>query len=442
VKLDPKGHNLPWIVLVTSLVVCFGVWHWAEVILAPANTHAAQSKGIPIGNNSDLYPRWLGTRGLLLHGRDPYSAEMTREIQVGFYGRALDPLNPHDPPFTESFVYPLYVVFLMAPAAALPFRMAVYVFQWLLLFALALSVPLWMFAVGFRPRGVLVISGMVLVVSTFPAVLEFHQQNLAALVILFLAAAAAAAVHDWLVLSGFLLALATTKPDISSLVIIWLLLWAIGRWPERKRLVWSFVGTMAALLFAAEIIFPHWIGEFLMAVREYPTYGADPPILQLFLPSPLAKLIEGVLICILCLLCWRWRKAAAGSEYFGWSLAWVTAVTIAIIPKLAAYNQPLLIPAILVLLAQREKVWHVGPLTHILVISAFGCQVWQWITALVLSLASLVFPVARLYPGAEVPEYASFSLSALTLAAVVAATFSLRHASDRTIPRIPAVPHG
>lgn len=43
--------------------------------------------GFPERNFSDLFPRWLGTRELLLHGRDPYSPEITGEIQQGYYGR-------------------------------------------------------------------------------------------------------------------------------------------------------------------------------------------------------------------------------------------------------------------------------------------------------------------------------------------------------------------
>jgi hypothetical protein len=194
-------------VLGASFIECFGMWRWAEVILIPSNNLAAQSKGSPIGNNSDLYPRWLGTRELLLHDRDPYGAEVTREIQVGFYGRPLDPSNPHDLPFKESFVYPLYVVFLMAPAASLRFGMAVEVFRWVLLLALHLA------------------------------------------------------------------PLCGCTPSVS-----------------------------------AEIVGPQWIGRFLTAVREYPKYAGDPSILQLFLPSSLAKLTAGLLVCILSVLCWRWRE--------------------------------------------------------------------------------------------------------------------------------------
>jgi hypothetical protein len=432
VQPSPHARAVPWLALASSLLIAFGVWRWAETILIPSNTHVAQAKGVPIGNNSDLYPRWLGTRELLLYHRDPYSAEITREIEIGFYGRPLDPLNPHDHPFKESFVYPLYVVFLMAPAASLPFGMARDVFRSLLLFALAISVPLWMNAVGFRSRSALAISGMVLAVSSVPAVMEFHMQNLAGLVIFFLAAAAAAVVRKWLALGGFLLALATMKPDISGLMVVWFLFWTIGSWPERQRLLWSFLGTMAALFIAAETVSPHWLGGFLMAVREYPAYGSDPSILQLFLPTFLARLAAGALICILCVLCWQWRKAPAGSEHFGWSLAWVASVTLAVLPKQAAYNQPLLIPALLVLLAHREDIWKGSLLPRALTKGVMACLAWQWGTALILALGSLLVPPARLQGAAGVPEYTLLVLPPMTLLAVVTITFSAGNASPRS----------
>lgn len=414
----------PWLGLAASLLVSLGVWHWSGSILVPANTIQAMARGVPIGNNSDLYPRWWGAREVLLHHRNPYGADVTREIQTGFYGRPLDPSKPSDPPFQESFVYPLYVVFLLSPTLTLPFRTAQEIFRWLLLFVSACSVPLWMKAIGFRPRPLLTITGIVLVLSSYPAVLEFHQQNLAALALFLLAAAAAAAVCNWLVLSGFLLALATIRPDLCGLVILWFLLWSTARWSERKRLLCSFAGSMTALVIAAEAVSPHWITRFLAAVREYPSYGADPSVIRLFLPSFLAKLVTAALVCALFAFCWHCRKAAPGSQDFAWALAWVSAVTIAILPKLAGYNQPLLIPALLVLLARRGVMWKAGLIPRVLVKVAFGCQLWQWITATILSLCSLLIPAARLSAAALVPEYLMFSLSAFTLAAVIALTFS------------------
>jgi hypothetical protein len=386
-------------------------------------TSAALSKGVPIGNNSDLYPRWLGTRELLLHGRDPYSTEITREIQKGFYGRPLDPTKPADPKWQESFVYPLYVVFLLAPTATLSFSTVLAVFRWFLLFGIAASVPLWMYAVGLRLRPLQLASAMVLAVSSYPAVLEFHMQNLAALAAFLLALATASLVRGWLVLSGLLLALATIKPDLTAPVVLWLLVWATGS-RERWRLIWGFAGSMAILLAGAQAVSPGWMGRFLAAVREYPSYGTDPSILQVLFPPVMAKLMLAALVLYLLAACWHWRRTAANSDGFGWTLGLVTAATLVVIPKLAAYNQVLLIPPLLVLLAQRETIRSMGLTTRALAKAAFAGQGWQWAAAAVVSLASLLLSTERMRTAVLVPVYTLLAVPLLALLAVIFATFS------------------
>ena len=268
------------------LAVCFGVWRWAECVLLPANTSAAQSQGVPIGNNSDLYPRWLGARELLLHHRDPYSKEVTRDIQRGFYGRPLDPTRRADPTDQAAFAYPLYVTFLLAPTVTLPFATVVAIFRWLVLGCIAASVPLWMQATGFRARGLAILCGMVLVLSSYPAVLEFHMQNLTAVAILLLAASSAALAGNWLRVSGVLLALATIKPQVSGLFVVWFMLWATARWDERKRVLWSFVISWLGLMVAAQLVLPGWVHPFVAAVVEYSRYATDPNMFGMFF-SPL-----------------------------------------------------------------------------------------------------------------------------------------------------------
>jgi type IV secretory pathway VirB2 component (pilin) len=208
------------------------------------------------------------------------------------------------------------------------------------------------------------------------------------------------------------------------MVVLWFLLWSMAQWRDRKRLIGSFAGTMAVLVIAAEVVSPHWIPRFLRAVREYPAYGADLSVVQLFLPSFLGKMGTAALVCALCAVCWYWRKAAPGSEDFAWTLAWVSAVTIVIVPKLAGYNQPLLIPALLVLVAQRETIWKAGPVPRLLAKGVLACQLWQWIMANILSFCSLLVPARRLSRAALVPEYTLFSLSALTVLTLITVTYS------------------
>src|ERR1700690_4516377 len=76
--------------------------------------------GYAVGN--DFYPVWLTSREWLRERRDPYSAEVTREIQQGLFGRPLDPRIPTDP-LTDyrTFAYPAFSDLLFWPAAEFPF---------------------------------------------------------------------------------------------------------------------------------------------------------------------------------------------------------------------------------------------------------------------------------------------------------------------------------
>src|SRR6185503_7567647 len=100
-----------------AILLATSMWIYVQCILIPYQQMEARSHERPRGNLSDLYPRWLGSRELLLHHRDPYSPEVTREIQAGYYGRELDPGRMDDPRFNEpkdqqGFAYPLHVIFL------------------------------------------------------------------------------------------------------------------------------------------------------------------------------------------------------------------------------------------------------------------------------------------------------------------------------------------
>ena len=87
----------PQLGLLVALLAAASAWCYADFILIAHERSQAARDDIPRGNLSDLYPRWLGARELLLHHRDPYSAEITQQIQTGYYGRPLDPSRPEDP---------------------------------------------------------------------------------------------------------------------------------------------------------------------------------------------------------------------------------------------------------------------------------------------------------------------------------------------------------
>jgi hypothetical protein len=414
-----------------SIFFCLTFWYWTTHIYVPANAAEVRARHLPVGNNSDLYPRWLGARELLLHHRDPYSPEITREIQTGFYGRPLNPQAKSDPQAQESFVYPLWVVFLLAPVVTMPFGLVIEIFRWVLLGSIVLSVALWSYSFGFRLRPLIVLSGVLLTLSSLPSLVEYYQQNLTALFLLFAAAGTACIVRHWLAFGGLLLALVTMKPDTCCLVVIWFLVWACSKWTERSRLIWTFAATMAFLVITSEIILPRSTASFIAAVREYPTYGTSPNILQMLLPSSLGVLSSLLLLSLLFTLWLRWRTAHATTPEFRSALAWTCVVTLALIPKLASYNQFLLLPPLMTVLAQLRNFQIRGVIRWAFVSAPFACLLIQWLAASILTLSSILSQHTLSRFVAELPYHISLALVPLTLFAMAVTAFLPQTARPR-----------
>src|SRR5579862_9857352 len=242
----------PRLGVLLALLLTGSMWFYVQKVLAPHQRTEAAIHGWPRGNLSDLYPRWLGARELLLHHRDPYSAEITREIQIGYYGRPLDPSRADDPKDQQRFAYPVYVVFLMAPTIQMPFPAAQAIFKWVFVWLTLLSIPLWLRVVSWRPPLLVVAILTILAFGSFAVVQGIKLQQLSLVVNGIMAGSAAALVTGYFSLAGFLLALATFKPQLALPMAAWLMLWAVSDWRRRQKFVWSFVLTMAALLAASE----------------------------------------------------------------------------------------------------------------------------------------------------------------------------------------------
>ena len=389
------------------------MWFYADWILVPQQVGDAALHQRPRGNLSDLYPRWLGARELLLRGRNPYSAEITREIQRGYYGRELDPARPEDPKDQQGFAYPVYVVFLLAPSIGLPFDMVQVAFRWLLVGLAAAGVLLWLRALRWQLslRATLVV--VILSLGWLPMMQGIKLQQLTMLVAGLLAACAACLSGGWLFCAGGLLALATIKPQLAWPLVLWLLLWAGSEWPSRQRFVFGFALVMLLLLGGAEWVLPGWLHMFVAAIGQYHQYTQNQSWLVFLCGSVAGRILEvlSVLACGSCV--WPMRRESASSAAFGQACGLVLALTVVVVPMSALYNQVLLVPAILALV--RSAYSGEPLLPAIRVARAIGgvLLAWPFIATLGLSAAYVwLTPPLRqkLWP---MPFYSTFVLPVL-----------------------------
>jgi len=408
-----------------KLVACFifaciaaaSMWSYVDWILVGHQIADAAAHDRPRGNLSDLYPRWLGARELLLHHRNPYSDEITLEIQQGYYGRVLDSARPDDPKDQQGFAYPVYVVFLLSPLIQFPFHNVQIFFFWLLIFLTAASVWLWLRALRWQLPLVGVATCIVFTLGSFPAVQGIKLQQLSLLAAAILAGSAACVASGFLLAGGALLALATIKPQLAWPLVAWLLFWAICNWRARRKLVYGFGVGMALLLGGAEIVLPGWWRMFAAAVGKYHRYTQNQSVLDELLPGVYTGKIAAVAAVLGCVwLVWKFRNKPVGEAGFGMAIALITALTVLIVPMYAPYNQVLLLPAVLAITRDRTSLSHSRSIRFVYAAGVIALA-WQWLASLSLIAIFFFLPTLALTAW-KWPIFSTFAIPVLVFALI------------------------
>jgi Glycosyltransferase family 87 len=391
------------------------VWFYVQRILIPYQIADAAAHQRPRGVLSDLYPRWLGTRELLLHHRDPYSPEVTRDIQIGYYGRPLDPTRPDDPKDEERFAYPVYVVFLLAPVAQMPFAPVRIAFAVLLAILTAVSVILWLYFLGWRLSPVTSATILVFSMGSFATLQGIKLQQLSLLVAGIIASAAALLAGGHLFAAGFLLAVATIKPQLVLLLVAWLLLWSISGWHERRTFFWGFIIGMLFLVAAGEYVLPGWISRFADAVAAYRRYTDNSSPVDTLTTPRMGALLTIALLSITVAVCWQCRNRPAHSSAFQLVTALMLTIILLIAPTKAPYNQVLLLPGVFLILRGWNQLWKKNIWSRtfcILVIVLFS---WPWVSSFFLMLGSIFLPPSTVQRAWAVPLWTSIALPLVVL---------------------------
>lgn len=370
------------------------MWLFVDRVVVGHQVAESAQLGTPRGNLSDLYPVWYGSRELLLNKRNPYSVEVTREIQAGYYGRPIEQAKPNDPTNQQAFAYPAYVAFILAPTVKLPFAVVRPVSFWFLAGLTGASVLLWARFVVWKLSMPQLAVALLLLFASFQAVQGLKLQQLTLLVAFLIAAALVLLERGWLVAAGVLLGLAMIKPQLGVPVVLWLMLWALSRWRERWRLVAGFSGCMTALVLAAELLLPGWIEKFVDAVSAYRRYAAGGRLLEQMIPAVFAVLILIAIVVCVAAFCWRARKSSPDHDRFTMATVLVLAMTILLPPMYPPHYQLLLLPGVLLVLrnARPRKI-----LFRFLCVLSGGLMVWSWLWAIALSAASFFTIRAQQY---------------------------------------------
>jgi len=395
-----------WIVL-AAVVCASGMWLYANRVLVPYQIAQAAAHHQPRGNSSDLYPRWVGARELLLHRRDPYSIEVTREIQAGFYGRILPPDQPgRTENYQQGFYYPVYVAFGLAPTLNLPFESVRRAFFWVLAGVTVISVYLWLWLIGWRLALWEQAAVLALTLGSLPVMHGLKLQQITLLVIPLIAAAMVLFALDRQFAAGILLAVATIKPQLVFLVLLWLVIWTLADWRRRCRWAGAFLLSMVLLWAASEWYLPHWVSRFWQAIREYHSYTGEMSVTRM-LVGRASVVVELAALAILTAICWRGRREPANAGCFALVVSLTLAVTCLVVPSYGPYNQILLLPALLTIIKERRTIWRKDAVNRVLLIITIGLVGWPWISSVALAGLSFVLPAEVVEKGSSLPFWTS-----------------------------------
>jgi hypothetical protein len=368
--------------------MCF-LWshmHRSSYAIRPSPDHATAK---PL---TDLYPPWLAARELLIHGRDPYGSYVTREIQIAYFGSELE--ETHAASLSDAqrfslayrFAYPLYAVFLVAPTIRMDFDEAQTVFVLFFSFTLCAGGSLWL---GFvRPSIIApeIAAVFAIFLSSIPVLQGLSLLQPGLLVAALLAGTAYCACRGYLFLAGALLAVATIRPQMALLAIAWFALWLSAAWSQRQSLFWGFVSTLAALLFAAELLAPGWLLRYPHVLNLYASYTGAGSLLTLLMPVPVHRLLTVGALFIVAPFCWRTRHQPANSAPFALATSFVLTLTVTIIPTVvASFNQILLLPAILLVIHHWGELRRTRPL-HIISTAFSAISFLPWLLGIALTV--------------------------------------------------------
>jgi hypothetical protein len=221
---------------------------------------------------NDFFSRWMGARALFLRGENPYSDTVTREIQMAMYGRLARADEDQ-----VAYAYPLYTAFAIAPLVVLPYAQAEALWLAFLIFAVIGGVLalIRLNEISMRPAilAVFIIGALMF----YPAARGIFNGQFALVSFVCLASAMLAIQSHHDALAGILLALATLKPQPGVLIIPVVIVWASAH--RRWQIVALTVIGIVVLIVAGLFMVPTWLGDFVLALRNYAGYlRVGPPV--------------------------------------------------------------------------------------------------------------------------------------------------------------------
>jgi len=267
----------------------------------------------------DFYIFWQAGRAFFFERVDPYSWEVTRRVQLGYYHGRL--AGPGEDPM--KFAYPAYVLLPIYPLLWLSFDWAQAVWMALNILLVA-GVLLGVLRAGPKWVAVLV---LFLYQMTFGLILGNFVVAFFAILVWVLDRLLTGRMDSvsTQILAGLALAWTTAKPQFVWLYLVFILVYSLRQ--KRAALIGGFALGLAGLVGISLGVRPDWPFSWLGRVTEYSGYLPMEPALETilrfligarFLPAALA-VVKMLVVALSVYFFWKWYSGKVAPLLFvGW----------------------------------------------------------------------------------------------------------------------------
>jgi hypothetical protein len=309
-----RNNNIKYAVVMILIIIIIGVLTLVNFQFSKQN---------PGGN--DFLARWNGAHEWLIHGNNPYTNQVSEVAQKMIYGRLANPLKGED---VAHFVYPIYSMLFFAPFALMDYTLARAVWMTVLEVAMVALTFISLRLSGWKIKplslaGILIFS--ILWYCSVRTIILGQFSGINALLIL-ISILCIKTEHDQV--AGVLLALSTSKPQMSYLLIVFVIFWAIRS--SRHRIWVSFFIAMIIMTVVGWLLLPGWPIGWIQQLMNYPGYtdriGSIVSIIAGVTPGIKDQVSMGLMIVFYLYMVFEWLRTRGNDiPTFLWT-AYVTLV--------------------------------------------------------------------------------------------------------------------
>ena len=353
------------------IVLLIGLFSFFIGLFVANYSFVRQSPG---GN--DFLARWTGAHYWLVEGVNPYDEEVSLAAQTMIYGRPADPSKGED---IAHFVYPLPAMLFFGPFGFLPFPIARAIWMTILEICLVVLGLIGLRLARWSPDRFTQAAVILFSILWYHGARAVIIGQFAVIEAVLIAIALLAIQREWDEAAGIVLALTIAKPQMSLLIIPFVLIWSLRA--RRLKIVGWFLGVITVLIAGSLIALPSWPMGWLRQLLSDPSYtdlGSPISILTSFLPGGggIANLILTGLLSLYLL--WEWIMAAGKDDpWFQWAAALTIVITNLIAFRAATTNFIVMLPALLIIFKTWEDRWGKGGLIASL-LTLLGLLVGLW----------------------------------------------------------------